>query len=80
MAERKIGNKRLHDPEPTPDTTWTIWVRSDATGEIYDFTGVVDAIRWPNGVVEVHYHDGVKQEQAGDIIRVRQEEDDGSGV
>lgn len=74
MPVRTKSKKRLHDPEPTPDTTWTVWVQSDDTGEIIDFRGVVDAITLPNGVVNVVHHDGVRDELAGTIFRVRQDE------
>lgn len=62
-----------YEPEPTPDTTWAVWIYPDVDDEPSKFTGVVDVLKLPNGTIKLAHHDGVVSERGGEIIRMRQE-------
>ncbi|ELY49847.1 hypothetical protein RBH26_20860 [Natronolimnohabitans sp. A-GB9] len=68
--------QEIHEPEPTPDTTWAIWILYpgvDEDDKPTKYTGVVDVLKLPNGTIKIAHHDGVVSERGGEIIRMRQE-------
>ncbi len=68
--------KETYNPEPTPDTTFTVWIHP-ADGEDrkpLKFTGIVDVLKLPTGAVKVATYDGVVQQRYGEVIRMRQED------
>ena len=59
----------------TPDTSFSVWIHPD-TGEDREplkFTGIVDVLKLPTGVVKISTADGTVKERAGEVIRMRQE-------
>ncbi len=67
--------KEQYNPDPTPDTTFTVWIHPEKNEDRkpLKFTGIVDVLKLPTGVVKVATHDGVVQERYGEVIRMRQE-------
>lgn len=67
--------KDKYEPEATPDPTFSVWIHPDTDEDRkpLKFTGIVDVLKLPTGVVKISTYDGVVQERYGEVIRLRQE-------
>lgn len=62
-----------HTPEETNETTFSVWILPQIEDEPSKYTGVVDVLKLPNGVIKIAHHNGVTQERRGEVVRLREE-------
>lgn len=63
----------MHEPEPTDEVTFSVWIQPKVSDEPSTYTGVADVMKMPSGVIKIAHHDGVTDERTGEIIRLKQE-------
>lgn len=61
-----------HIPEPAASATYAVWVRNPYHDEPRHFIGVEEVVELPDRI-DIHYHDGIREQSYGEIVRVRQE-------
>jgi len=65
--------QETHEPDETDETTFSVWILPEIENEPTKYSGVVDVLKLPSGVIKVAQHDGVTQERKGEIVRLREE-------
>jgi len=65
--------QETHEPDETDEATFSVWILPEIENEPTKYSGVVDVLKLPSGIIKVAQHDGVTQERAGEIVRLREE-------
>jgi hypothetical protein len=63
-----------HSPPKTEEVTYSVWILPERENEPTTYTGVVDLLKLPSGVIKIAHSDGVTDTRKGEVVRLRQEE------
>ena len=62
-----------HTPPKTDEITYSVWILPEIEDKPTKYTGVVDLMKMPTGVIKIAHSDGITDERKGDVKRLRQE-------